>query len=318
MTEKLHQPVMVQEVVELLQPRPGDTIVDLNVGTGGHSLALLEACGGKGYLVGLDLDDAMLSLARQRLDSRGFPSRSYALVQANHADLVRVLGALNLESVDRIAMDLGASSLHLDDPLRGFSLQSEGPLDMRYDRSGDLTAAEIVNTWPENDLTKLFRDKGDERWARRIAKRLIERRNEKPLETTTELAQTVAGAIPRKAWPPKIHPATRVFLALRVEVNAEDESLKQALAGATQKLKVGGRMAVLTFQSHEDRTVKRTFREICRDVIDENDPFGRVQTPAAFRDLTRKPMAATSHEVEVNPRARSAKLRAVEKIRQTE
>jgi 16S rRNA (cytosine1402-N4)-methyltransferase len=310
-----HQPVMVQEVVQLLQPRPGDTIVDCNVGTGGHSLALLKACGGKGFLVGLDLDGAMLSLALERFRSCGISSRSYALVHANHADLAQVLGDLGLERADRIVSDLGASSLHYDDPTRGFSCQADGVLDMRYDREHtDLTAADIVNTWEEKDLAALFREEGDELWAARIARRLVARRRARAFERTGDLARETAAAIPRKAWPPRIHPATRVFLALRAAVNAEGESLARCLDASLEAVAPGGRVATLTFQSHEDGAVKRRFREACRDVIDETDPWGRVRKPAAFRDLTRRPLKPTQEEIEDNPRSRSAKLRGVEKL----
>lgn len=311
--QDLHRPVLVREVCTTLQPRPGDVIVDGNVGTGGHSLALLQACGGEGLLVGLDLDNDMLSIARRRLFSHGIPSRSSRLVQANHADLAKVLGGLGLEHADRILMDLGASSLHMDDPGRGFSCQVDGPLDMRYDRSAPLTAAQIVNQWAEEDLARLFRDKGEERWARKIAARVAQRREEAPFETTADLAQTVGQAIPRKAWPPKIHPATRVFMALRVEVNAEDESLRKGLEAALQVLSPGGRLAAITFQSLEDRVVKRLFRRMCRDEVDPTDPFGRVSKAAQYIDLTRKPLTAGEDEIRENPRSRSAKLRAVEK-----
>jgi len=317
--QSVHQPVMVQEVCQLLQPRPGDVIVDCNVGTGGHSLALLEVWGEEGFLVGLDLDDAMLSIARQRFRSRGIPSRSYALVHANHCDLARVLGDLGLDQVDQIVMDLGASSLHFDDPARGFACHLEGPLDMRYDRSaGGPTAADIVNTWDQAALAALFRREGDERWAERIARRVVERRARKPFETTVELAETAAAAVPRKAWPRRIHPATRAFLALRVEVNREADSLREGLDAGLQVLSPGGRMAVLTFQSHEDRIVKRRFRRACRPEMDETDPWGREKTPARFRDLTRRPLEPGAAEIEANPRARSAKLRGVERLARAE
>jgi len=309
---------MAQEVIALLQPRPGDTMVDCNVGTGGHSLALLEACGGEGFLVGLDLDDSMLTLALERIRSRGFSSRSFALVHADYADLSRVLGDLGLDRVNRIVMDLGASSLHFDDPMRGFSCQSDGPLDMRYDLRNPLRAMDIINTWEEPDLARLFREDGDELWAWKIARRITSRRLQRPFERTADLADAVASAIPRKAWPPKIHPATRVFLALRVAVNGEKESLRRGLDAALEALALGGRLGVLTFQSHEDRAVKQRFREVSRDEIDESDPWGRVLKPAEFRDLTRKPIRPTEEETRENPRSRSAKLRGVERIRARE
>ena len=305
---------MVQEVIQLLQPHSGDRIVDCNVGTGGHSLALLKACGGEGFLVGLDRDGAMLSIARDRFLSNDVPSRCFTLIQDDHRNLARVLSNLGLERVERIVMDLGASSLHFDDPERGFSCQVDGPLDMRYDRQGGgPTAADIVNEWSEEDLAHLFRGEGDELWAKRIARRLVQRRIERPFERTVDLAGEVGAAIPRKAWPPKIHPATRVFLALRVAVNEEGESLRQGLDAALEALAPGGRLAVLTFQSHEDRTVKQRFRQVCADVIDPDDPWGRVQEAARFIDLTRRPLIPSAEEMEKNPRSRSTKLRGVEK-----
>jgi 16S rRNA (cytosine1402-N4)-methyltransferase len=185
---------------------------------------------------------------------------------------------------------------------------------MRYDRASEgPTAADIVNRWEEADLARLFKEKGDERWARRIAGWLVERRKRKPFTTTTNLAAEVGAAIPRRMWPPRIHPATRVFLALRVEVNREEESLERGLEAAMSVLAPGGRFAVLTFQSHEDGRVKRKFRAVCRDEIDEADPFGRVKKAAQFGDLTRHPMTPRPEEMEANPRSRSAKLRGVEK-----
>jgi len=311
---QFHQPVLLKEVRELLQARPGDILVDCNLGTGGHSLALLEDSEREGHLVGLDLDHDMIELAHQRFRSSGLPSSCYSLVHADHGELARVMGDLGLPQANKILLDLGCSSLHLDLPERGFSFTADGPLDMRYDRSeGKPTAASIVNSWPEAELARLFRDKSDERWAARIARRLAERRETRPFTTTADLAAEVAAAIPRKAWPPKIHPATRVFLALRVEVNGEDRALRSALEAALELLAPAGRLAVITFQSHEDQVVKRLFRQVCRDVIDEVDPYGRVIEPARFRDLTRHPVQAGPEEERENPRARSAKLRAIER-----
>jgi 16S rRNA (cytosine1402-N4)-methyltransferase len=318
-TESYHQPVLVREVLEILQPRPGDVLVDCNLGSGGHALALLEESGGEAFLVGLDLDAEMIETARQRFGSQGIPSRCYALVQADHANLARVLGALGRSRADKILLDLGASSLHYDRPGRGFSCTVEGPLDMRYDRSGGgATAADIVNEWSERDLARLFRVKGDERWAGRIARRLVERRAERPFETTGDLAGAIGAAIPRKAWPPKMHPGTRCFLALRVEVNHEDRSLAQGLEAGLAVLAPGGRMAVLTFQSHEDKVVKECFRRVSRDEVDEVDPMGRIIKRAEFRDLTRRPLRPSAEEELQNPRSRSTKLRAVEKMKSEE
>lgn len=316
MTRSYHQPVLVREVLEILQPRPGDVIVDCNLGSGGHALALLEESGGEAFLIGLDLDAEMIETARQRFVSKEIPSRCYALVQADHADLARVLGAQGRSHADKILLDLGASSLHYDQSERGFSCTVDGPLDMRYDRlGGGTTAAEIVNEWPEKDLARLFRAKGDERWAGRIARRLVERRAERLFETTGDLARAIGAAIPRKAWPPRMHPGTRCFLALRVEVNHEDRSLMQVLEAGLALLAPGGRMGVLTFQSHEDKVVKECFRRVSRDEVDEVDPMGRITKRAEFRDLTRRPLRPSPEEELENPRSRSTKLRAVERTK---
>jgi 16S rRNA (cytosine1402-N4)-methyltransferase len=309
-----HQPVLLQEVCSLLQPRPGDVMVDLNLGTGGHSLALIEASERQGKLISFDLDEAMIETARERFRAAGVPEEAYEFIHANHGDVAEVLASRGITQVDKILMDLGASSIHFDDPERGFSCQVDGPLDMRYDRSEGDTAADIVNGWDEEELANLFYEEGDEKWSRRVAKRVVERRMERRFERTLDLAEVVAGSIPRKAWPPKIHPATRVFLALRVAVNGEVTALRNGMESALQLLAAGGRLAVITFQSHEDRTVKRKFREICSDLVDENDPFGRVLQKAGYQDLARRPLVASAAEAQENPRSRSAKLRGVAKI----
>jgi len=319
MTQRYHEPVLLEEVCQLLQPRPGDTIVDCNLGTGGHSLALWQRVEGEGFLVGIDLDLEMLSIALQRFREHAVPDHAHALVHANHSDLARVLGDLGRTHADRIVIDPGASSLHFDMAERGFAFQADGPLDMRYERTAETpTAAQVVNEWPEKDLARLFFDRGGERWARRIASELVRRRRKELFRSTAQLAEAVAGAIPRKAWPPRIHPATRVFLALRAEVNAEMESLEKAINAALDVLSPGGRLAVLTFQSHEDRLVKHRFRAVTQAVADPTDPWGRPREPVRFRDLTRKPIGPKAEEIERNPRARSAKLRGVEKLERLE
>ncbi len=309
-----HQPVMVKEVLQILQPGESHVVVDCNLGTGGHSLALLEASGSGCFLIGMDLDQEMLALAEERFRSEGIDKDRYALVHANHGDLGQVLEQLGKDGADRILMDLGTCSLHFDDAQRGFSFQSQGPLDMRYDRSSDgPTAADLVNGWSEANLADLIFHRGDERWARRIAKRIVERRGQQAFESTGDLAEFIGQCIPRGAWPKKIHPATRTFLALRVEVNGEEQALREGLDKGLELLRPAGRLAVLSFQGNEDRIVKKRFREVCRDVIDEADPFGRVTEKAGFIDLTRKPLRPGEEEISQNPRSRSTRLRAVEK-----
>jgi 16S rRNA (cytosine1402-N4)-methyltransferase len=280
-----HTPVLIEEVVALLQPRGGAVYVDATVGGAGHAERILRAAAPDGRLIGLDWDEEALAASRERLNEWGARVR---LVRANFAELDEALMNVGVTTVDGIVFDLGVSSRQFDEPSRGFSFQREGPLDMRMDRATGRTAAEVVNTASEKELADIFFRYGEERRSRAIAKRIVASR---PIETTTQLAGLIG---PRRG---RTHPATRVFQALRIYVNNELENLKRGLAAATRVLKPGGRIAVISFHSLEDRIVKRYFRE----------------TPA-LRVITRRPVTPTEQEIEQNPRARSAKLRAAEKI----
>ncbi len=280
-----HTPVLIEEVVALLQPRGGALYVDATVGGGGHAEAILRAAAPDGRLIGLDWDEEALAASRERLKEWGARVR---LVRANFAELDEALMNEGVTTVDGIVFDLGVSSRQFDEPSRGFSFLREGPLDMRMDRSTGRTAAEVVNTASEKELADIFFRFGEERRARAIARRIVAAR---PIETTTQLANLIGR---RRGG---IHPATRVFQALRIYVNNELENLKRGLAAATRVLKPGGRIAVISFHSLEDRIVKRHFRE----------------TPS-LRVITRKPVRPTEQEIERNPRARSAKLRVAEKM----
>jgi 16S rRNA (cytosine1402-N4)-methyltransferase len=325
--EQYHQPVLVKEVLEALAPRPGQLVIDGNLGHGGHSLQIMSRLGEEGLLVGVDRDPQMLATARKRFEDAGVPRSRYRLVEADHLQLPVVLAEVLADAPvaapvpaevpvpDSILFDLGPSTPQLLDPERGMSWDSDFPLDMRLSRADHpLTAQMIVNEWDEPDLARLFRENADERWAVRIAKRIVETRERKPIVTGRDLGRLVGEAIPRGAWPPKIHPATRVFLALRIEVNGEYRTLDAVLPLAFGLLKPGGRLAVISFHSGEDRRVKDFMRRVSTPP-EVPWPLPQSGAPgAAARPLTRKPLGPGPEELAANPRARSARLRAVEKL----
>jgi 16S rRNA (cytosine1402-N4)-methyltransferase len=306
--EATHQPVMVREVVQWLGCGPGRRIADVTVGLGGHAAAIIAACAPDGMLVGLDRDADALALARQRL-----PADRVRLHQADARALPEVLRAEGWPAVDGVLFDLGVSSLQLDTPERGFSFQREGPLDMRMDRRHPLTAAEIVNEWPELTVADLIRRYGEERWAGRIAASIARARSLRPIGHTRELADLIVNAIPARYRESHPHPATRTFQALRIAVNRELEDLEPALEGARRSLSAGGRLVVIAFHSLEDRIVKQTFRRWEGACVCPPDlPVCACGRRRLARVLTRRPITPLPEEARVNPRARSAKLRAVE------
>jgi len=303
--------------------------VDATVGAGGHAEAILERAAPGGRLIGMDRDHQALAAAADRLARFG---PAVTLVHGNFTALREALTARGVGAVDGIVMDLGISSLQLGDPERGFSFQVAGPLDMRMDRSQPETAADLVNRLSEEQIRQMLRDYGQERWAGRIARRIVRTR---PLQTTTDLADVVAGAVPRGQWPRRIHPATRTFQALRIAVNRELDNLEQALPTVVEGLGIGGRLCVITFHSLEDHIVKHTFLCLSRGYPSGLRPSTRMtrstgpreRWPGAMdraggagarvRVLTRRPLTPSEEEVGRNPRARSAKLRAVERIATT-
>jgi 16S rRNA (cytosine1402-N4)-methyltransferase len=308
--EASHQPVMVREVVQWLGCGPGRKIADVTLGLGGHAAAIIAACAPDGMLVGLDRDAEALAIARERL-----PADRARLHHADARALPEVLTAEGWPAVDGVLFDLGVSSLQLDAPERGFSFQREGPLDMRMDRRNPLTAAEIVNEWPEPALADVIRRYGEERWAGRIAAAIARARTHTPIAHTRELADLVVNAIPARYREPHPHPATRTFQALRIAVNHELEDLEPALEAARRCLSAGGRLVVIAFHSLEDRIVKQTFRRwegacVCPPAL----PVCGCGRRRLARVLTRRPITPTREEALANPRARSAKLRAVERV----
>jgi 16S rRNA (cytosine1402-N4)-methyltransferase len=284
-----HVPVLLEETLELLAVRPGGLWVDGTLGTGGHAEAVLRATAPDGRLLGLDRDEEALERARARLDPFG------ARVRLEHADYRELPARLGDERASGILLDLGVSSLQLDDAERGFSFQREGPLDMRMDRSERGTAAELVNRMREGELADLIHEYGEEPFSRRIARAIARARESGAIETTTRLAEIVRRAAP-KSRRPGFHPATRTFQALRIRVNRELDGLGEAIEHAAACLRSGGRLVVIAFHSLEDRAVKQAFRSLA----------GR-----GFSLLTRKPLRPGDAELRRNPRARSARLRAL-------
>ena len=296
-----HQPVLVSEVVQCLQPVPGTTFVDCTLGTGGHSLAILPrllpaGAGTPGRLIGIDCDADALAQARQRL----VEFRPYVeLAHDTFSHLPEILARAGLTHVHGLLADVGMSSLQVDDPARGFSFRHDGPLDMRMDQRSPTTAADLIRSLPEDEMADLLSRVGEERWARRIAGHLVDRRSRAPILTTAQLAQAVAEAVPRRAGSTRLHPATRTFMALRIAVNDELLALQRLLEVLPEVLLPGGRASIITFHSLEDRLVKRAFQQGARDGV--------------FRLLTKKPLRPSAREAAANPRSRSAKLRAVER-----
>jgi 16S rRNA (cytosine1402-N4)-methyltransferase len=276
------------------------------VGLGGHARLILERIGPEGRLLGIDRDEAALAVARERLGPAPL------LQRGDFRDLAGIAREAGIARVDGVLLDLGVSSPQLDDPARGFSFRQDGPLDMRMDRRAPLTAARVVNELTERELAGLVRRLGEERWAVRIARFVVERR---PLRTTGALAAAVEAAVPRAAWPRDIHPATRTFQAIRMHVNDELGSLERGLRGAVEILSPGGRLVVIAFHSLEDGAVKRFLAGESRDcVCPPQQPVCTCTHRATLRTLTRKPIQPAPPEVAANPRSRSARLRAAERL----
>lgn len=293
-SEYTHLPVMPDEVMELLAPRPGEAAVDGTVGLGGHSRLIAQALGGEGRLFCFDRDPEALAKARVTLEP--LPCR-VDFVNKPYESMDREIPALGVEAVQRILLDLGVSSLQLDKAERGFSFMRDGPLDMRMNQQGGLSAVDIVNSWPEEQLKELFSRLGEERFSGRLAKRIVDERALRSIETTSALAALAESAVPFRG---KIHPATRIFQALRMEVNDELGTLSRGLAAAGRLLAPGGRLAVISFHSLEDRLVKRTFL--------------RWRDLGAVRVVNSHAVSCGRGEAVANRRARSAKLRVVERL----
>ncbi len=293
----MHISVMPQEVIDLLNVKPGMVVVDGTVGMGGHSALIAQKLGPQGHLIGVDKDKTSLTEAKSRLGN--FALR-IDLLQGSFSDVSRLLAEVKEKKVDRVLLDLGISSFQLNEPSRGFSFQKDGPLDMRMDQSQGPSAADLVNDLKEEELAKIIFEFGEDRLARRIAKAIVWRRSQEKILTTSQLAKVVLGALPASYGRGRIHPATRTFQALRIVVNKELEFLSGALREWFEVLKPSGRIVVIAFHSLEDRIVKHTFKDLA------------IQGQAMV--LTKKPIEPSEAECQDNARARSAKLRGIERI----
>ncbi|HNQ95321.1 MAG TPA: 16S rRNA (cytosine(1402)-N(4))-methyltransferase RsmH [Anaerolineales bacterium] len=307
-----HKPVLYKEIIHALQPRRGGRYVDGTLGAGGHARGILEASAPDGRLLGLDVDPQALAIARETLAP--YEHRIH-LAQASYATLSAQLKTLHWESVDGIVLDLGASSMQFDTPERGFSFQHDAPLDMRFGPSALQTAADIVNAYSESELADVLYEFGEERDSRKLARAIVKAR---PLHTTGELVAVIEAVSPRRGSFGRlrtVHPATRTFQALRIAVNDELASVAKTLPQAVASLPVGGRLAVISFHSLEDRIVKDFFREQSKDLI--NPPYEKLyetERKATIKEVNRKPILPSEEETKNNPRARSAKLRIAEKL----
>ncbi len=299
-----HRPVMLREVLEYLDPQPGAVMVDGTVGYGGHAREIVARITPEGRLIGIDRDEEALAGAALAL-------REYAdgvsLERGDFAEMPVILERLGLPGVDGILLDLGVSGPQLDEADRGFSYMRPGPLDMRMDAGQERSAAEVINHYSQAELADIIRRYGEERWASRIAAFVVQRRQREPITTTDQLVDVVKAAIPASARRRGGHPARRTFQALRIEVNRELSSLEEVLPRASALLKRGGRLVVISYHSLEDRIVKRAFAAMSAETSEGTDA-------PHLRLLTRKPVIPSKRETEENPRARSAKLRAAERI----
>ncbi|MBI5080116.1 MAG: 16S rRNA (cytosine(1402)-N(4))-methyltransferase RsmH [Chloroflexi bacterium] len=303
----MHVSVLYKEVIEGLQPKSGGRYIDGTTGAGGHAFGILESSSPKGELLGLDRDPSALKVARERL--KEFGDRLH-LRQASYVEMENVAREIGWGAVNGIILDLGLSSLQLEDAARGFAFKHEGPLDMRFDSATPITAADLVNGGSPDELADILFKFGEEHNARRIVKAILKAR---PINTTQQLAAVVAATVGGKRG--DVHPATRTFQALRIAVNGELDAVEKVLPLAVGLLAVGGRLAVISFHSLEDRLVKNFFRREARDCLCPPEQVVCVcRHKASVKEITRKPMTPSEGELRSNPRSRSAKLRIVEKI----
>ena len=309
-TDFHHEPVMIKEVIASLLVSKTGIYLDGTVGGAGHAYEILRQT--DAFLVGIDCDSEALQAAEKKLTE--FGSRKI-LIKANFADLSSVLASLKIEKVDGILLDLGVSSHQLDEAQRGFSFNQEAPLDMRMDKDIRLSAYDIVNSFAQSELEKIIRTYGEEKMAGRIARTISQKRQLKPIETTTQLAAIVASSMPAKLKWQKIHPATRTFQAIRIAVNNELDNIKPAINDSIRVLKSGGRLCIISFHSLEDRLVKTEFRNLAGGCDCPKDmPYCVCQKKTDLKIITKKALLPSVSEIENNPRARSAKLRVAERV----
>lgn len=289
-----HKSVLLDEIAGFLSPKPLGIYVDATVGSGGHAERILEESAPSGRLIGIDVDPLMLDIAKKRLGRFG---ERCSLIEGNYIELQEILNKLGINEIDGIIFDLGVSTEHFLDSHRGFSIAKDGPLDMRLSPRIIITAGEIINRWAPNELIEILYKYGEERWAKRIVKYIVEERRRKKIDTTGELAEIIIRAVGGRRG--KIHPATKTFQALRIAVNDELNNIETVMPIAVNTLKIGGRICVISFHSLEDRIIKNIFRSLAG---------------SGLRIITKKPVVPKREEIIANPRARSAKLRVAEKM----
>ena len=306
-----HEPVLLKETIEALNIKENGIYVDCTVGGAGHSIEILKRMGSEGRLVAIDQDEEALIAASNRLQD--YKDQVY-FIKCNYAYLGKILDELSIDKVDGVLMDIGVSSHQLDEGERGFSYHQEAELDMRMDKDQELTARYIVNNYDKDDLEKIFWQYGEEKWGMRIAEFIIEARKEKEIITTFDLVEIIKAAIPKKARLDK-HPAKKIFQALRIEVNKELDVLETGIQSAVERLKQGGRLAIITFHSLEDRIVKNNFKELSKGCTCPPEfPVCVCNRREVIKVINKKPITATEEELKNNNRSRSAKLRVCEKL----
>jgi 16S rRNA (cytosine1402-N4)-methyltransferase len=309
-----HKPVMLDECIDYLNIRTNGVYVDATLGGAGHSSEILKRLEPEGLLIGIDQDQNAIQAAGQRLKKVQTKGR-YVLYHTNFENIREVIGMQKLKAVDGVLMDLGVSSHQLDEGERGFSYQQDAPLDMRMNKSEERDAAWVVNNLSREDLTRIIREYGEEKWASRIAEFIVKNREIQKITTTGQLADIIKAAIPAAARRKGPHPAKRTFQAIRIEVNRELEVLEETLKEVMGLLNPGGRLAVITFHSLEDRIVKRAFRDRSQGCVCPGDfPQCVCGREPEIRIITKKPVTASQSELDENPRSRSAKLRVAEKL----
>ena len=307
-----HKPVLLDECIEGLNIKPNGIYVDGTLGGGGHSEIICKNLTGEGTLIGIDRDRDALDAASKRLEA--YECNKY-FIQSNYSNIKEVLEDLGIDKIDGALLDLGVSSFQLDNPERGFSYMNDAPLDMRMSQDDSFTASDVVNGYSESDLRRVISKYGEERWAPRIAEFIVKARKENPFETTSQLVDTIKAAIPAAARRTGPHPAKRTFQAIRIEVNDELGQLEKAVHEFIDCLNTGGRLAIITFHSLEDRIVKDIFQEHLNPCTCPKEfPVCVCGKVADIKKISKKPIEASNIELEENPRARSAKLRVIEKI----
>lgn len=306
-----HKSVLLNETIEGLNVRKGKIYLDGTLGGAGHSYEILKKLDKTGLLIGIDQDQEALKAARERLSE--FKNVEY--FNLNYIDFEKALDELGIEKIDGVLLDIGVSSYQFDNPERGFSYRFDAPLDMRMDKSLEISAKDIVNTYSEDDITEIIREYGEEKWASRISKFIVQERKNKKIETTFELVEIIKNAIPAGARRNGPHPAKRTFQALRIEVNKELDVLKNSIDKFVHRLNPGGRIAIITFHSLEDRIVKNSFKYLEKDCIcPPTSPICTCNKKREIKIITRKPITASEDELKENNRSHSAKLRIAEKL----